>query len=171
MIASVSTAARDSFFCSRLLAGEQPGQIAGGAERPFARDPHEIDAAAGVEALQFGHHRGDLGARRQPGGDRRLVERFGGGEDQGLGDAQRLGIAGRRRRRRRRIRPAEQFGDFSHHALFHPVSLIPSSGRARTQIGAKARSWRNSSFPSRTNSSEAEKEEARAVRRWAGSTQ
>ena len=41
----------------------------------------------------------------------------------------------------------------------------------RIQIGANGLSWRSSILPSRTSSSEAENEEARALRRIFGSTQ
>ena len=92
-----------------VLARQQPGKIGRGAERPAAGDAHEIDAALGVVALQLGHHRADVGFRRQPRGDRRLVGRLGGGEHHRLGDAQILGGEARRRV------GLEQFGDDPHH--------------------------------------------------------
>ena len=54
MMASVSIAARDSLRRSRPLSlRQQPGQIARGAEGPFAADPHQIDAARRVFLLQL----------------------------------------------------------------------------------------------------------------------
>ena len=62
--------------------GHQPRQIAGGAERPFVGDAHQIDAARGVFRLQLRQRDLDVDAVGHPLGQRRLVERLGRGKQQ-----------------------------------------------------------------------------------------
>ena len=47
------------------LARQQPGEVVRGAERPFAVDAHEIDAARGIFVLQQRQHLLDVDAGRQ----------------------------------------------------------------------------------------------------------
>ena len=96
MIASVSIAARDSFRCSRSSRASSQERSAAVRNVHLRGDAHEIDAAPGIERCSSRHDGGDIGALGQAGGDRRLVERLGGGEHHRLGDAQRLGIDLRR---------------------------------------------------------------------------
>ena len=91
MIASVSSAARDSRFCSTASRREQERQVAGGAEAPFAGDLDEVDAALGVESAAA---RGGSPATSAPSGSRagEVVgrQRLGRGEEQRLDHAQAL---------------------------------------------------------------------------------
>ncbi len=86
--------ARQAALLDRLLL-EQEGQIVGGAERPFAGDTHQIDAAAGIEALQLFEQRVHVLAFDEMPGQSLLGERLGGGEQQRLDDAQLLAPVGR----------------------------------------------------------------------------
>ena len=81
--------ARQAALLDRL-ALEQEGKVLGGAERPFAGDAHEIDAARGVGALQLGEQRSDVLAFGEMLGKLGLVERLGRREQQRLQDAQLL---------------------------------------------------------------------------------
>ena len=59
--------ARQAALLDGLLL-QQEGQIVGGAERPFAGDAHQIDAAPGIDALQLLEQRAHvLAARRNAG--------------------------------------------------------------------------------------------------------
>jgi hypothetical protein len=62
------------------IARHQPRQIGSCAERPFVGDTHEVDAAHRVIGLQLFEQRLYIGILRQTLGERRHVERLGGGE-------------------------------------------------------------------------------------------
>ena len=89
-MASVSIAARDSFFGDHGFLGQQPRQVARGAERPLAADAHEIDAARRIFGLQRAQARLEIDALRQPRAERLLVERLRGGKQQRLQQPQML---------------------------------------------------------------------------------
>jgi len=78
---------------------EQIGQIGRRAERPFARHPHQIDAAAGIKALELFQERGQLLAEPETLAEARFVQWLSGGEQQGLQHAQLLPPVGRRQGR------------------------------------------------------------------------
>ncbi len=73
----------------------QERQVGRRAEHPFVGDTDQIDAALLVECLQVFDHRAHVGARRQSGGQRVDVERFGGGKQKRLGHADKFGMVGR----------------------------------------------------------------------------
>ena len=69
---------------------QQPGEIVGGAQRPFAADAHEIDAARRVFLLQLRQQRAHVDAGGQTRCQGLLVERRLGGKQQRFEDAQFL---------------------------------------------------------------------------------
>ena len=71
--------------------GEQPRQVAGGAERPLGAELHQVDAARRVLRLQGAQRLAHVDLLRQPRAERLLVERRGRGEQQSLEQAQVLG--------------------------------------------------------------------------------
>ena len=71
--------------------GQQPGQIVGGAEGPFAPDLHQIDAARRILGLQPRQRVLDVDAVRQRAQHGGLVERLAGGKQQSLEQAQFVG--------------------------------------------------------------------------------
>ena len=66
----------------RAFACHQPRQIAGGAERPFVGDAHQVDTARGVFRLQLRQRRLDVDAVGHALGQRRLIDRLGGSKQQ-----------------------------------------------------------------------------------------
>ena len=89
MTARVSSAARDRRRVTFCLDLQPRAEIRRRAERPFAVDPHQIDAAVGVEARQLLQQAGDVDAfgqaRRLEAG---LRHRVGRREDHRLEDAE-----------------------------------------------------------------------------------
>ena len=79
------------------VAREEEGQVAGGAERPFAGDLDEVDAAIGVMLGKVGEDRGDVASLRQPAGKLLRGERLARRKQQRLGDAQGFPVVGRGR--------------------------------------------------------------------------
>ena len=75
----------------RALTRHQPRQIAGGAESPFVGDAHEVDAARGIFRLQLRQRRLDVDAIGHALGQRRLIDRLGGGKQQRFEKPQFLG--------------------------------------------------------------------------------
>ena len=65
--------------------------VAGGAEGPLPADAHQVDAARLIFRLQQRQHLLDVDVVGQLLGQRRLVERLAGGEQQRLQEAQRFG--------------------------------------------------------------------------------
>ena len=61
---------------------QQPGEIVGGAEHPFAGNAHQVDAARRVFRLQLRQGFLDVDAVRHPLHQRRLIDRLGGGKQQ-----------------------------------------------------------------------------------------
>ena len=92
-MASVSSAALRQLLLVLLVARQQPAEIGGGAEIPALGDAREIDAAPGVMVAQFLEHGAHVRARGHVLADLGLVERFGRGEQQRLGDAHGLARA------------------------------------------------------------------------------
>ena len=86
--------ARQAALLDRLLL-EQERQILRGAERPFAGDAHEIDAAPGIEAAQLLEQRADVLALDEVPGQGLLVQRLGRGKQKRLDDAELLAPIGR----------------------------------------------------------------------------
>jgi len=86
--------ARQAALLGGLLA-EQEGKIGGRTKRPFSRYTDEVYAAMFITCLKLGEQRSEIGAVRQTGRQRILVQRFGGGEEQGFEHAQVLhGVGG-----------------------------------------------------------------------------
>ena len=186
--------ARQAALLDRLLL-QQEGQIVGGAERPFAGDAHQIDAARGIGALQLLEQRAHVLALDEMPGDGGFGQRLGGGEQQRLDDAQFLApigrlqrddIGGERQRQARSLALRLVFRHIFRHCL-HPTQLLrchpwaplccslvdhahAARSRRRTNSGAKDFAWRISSAPSRVISKVAVKLEASAVLRSSGST-
>ncbi len=100
-------------------------------------------------------------------GDLRLRHRFGGGEQQGFGDAYALRHATLEDVAATLRTIGKETRDIRHHAR----PLRPAAGRVLIQSGANGLSWRRESLPSLTISRVAENAEARTVRRNSGVTQ
>ena len=109
MIASVSMAARDSFFStvrSRASSGARSGAV---ANAQVSAGLHQIDAARRIIRRQQGQQLGDVGALRQPLGQLALAQRLGRGEQDRLEQAQQPVIRRGATSRRRRRRPSPRF--------------------------------------------------------------
>ena len=78
-----------------VFARQQPRHVGGGAEHPAPGDLHQVDAAPRILALQFGEHRRNVAVAAHALGDRGLVERLGGREQQRLDDAHVLRVEAR----------------------------------------------------------------------------
>ena len=78
----------------RRFVGQQPGEIARGAQRPFAGNANQVHAARLVLFLQLGEQRAHVDTGRQALPQNFFVERALGGEQQRLENAQFLRALG-----------------------------------------------------------------------------
>jgi hypothetical protein len=78
------------------MALQQIGEVLSRAERPFAGDPHQIDAAARIEALQLLEQRRHVVIRLEMTYKVGLGQRLGGGKQQSLEDPELLAPVRRR---------------------------------------------------------------------------
>ena len=93
-MASVSMAARESFFCSTTSRArtKERSLAVRKAQRPATRD--QIDAAPGILRRKLFEDRRHIGALRQAAGEIFDGERLGRGEQQCLGNPQRFAMIG-----------------------------------------------------------------------------
>src|SRR5579883_3452185 len=165
-----------------LACRKQPGKIGGGPEHPLAAGPHEIDAARRIFGLERIEDRGCRDPPRHTLLDILLIEGLGRSKKQSLGDPHCLGQAILQRRALGLIDLSKELGYFSQSQILsssprelQPLTKCgkPSASRdlPLIQSGAKGASWRIDIVPSLAISSEAERVEARTVRRTSGVVQ
>ena len=112
--------------------GQQPGEVAGGAEGPFPPDAHQVDAARRVFCLQRLERIAQVHAFGKPGAKRRFVERLAGGKQQRLEQAQFLRTRGRLRDVGDVHLDHRHFFHVLHHLVSHDHELL---GHARHRLG------------------------------------
>ena len=163
------SAARVRLALLNLLTSQQPPEVLRRAERTICLPARaRIDATLGIVGAQTCEHIRDGGTVRQPFAA--ISASSSGAPDAANSIASAMRVpsvsarpaAASRRSASRSSSKTNMRAGSANASVSH--DLRAARTRRRIQIGANGRSWRMSSLPSRTNSSEAENDEARTVR-------